>query len=202
MTYALNLLRYDPEIIEPLYPMVYKLRKEDPMRLARALFILISLLVGVVMTANATQIYGYVEKVSFPDKDLTLSAKLDTGAKSASLNAINISETKVNGIPYLRFTVPTKNGDFTFECEYKGRVRIKVREGEHGTPTTQNMPIRRPVVLMKMQLGEQVKFVKVNLTNRKRFNYPLLLGRDAIIAFDGAVNPALTFTVKPKSSSK
>jgi len=44
--------------------------------------------------------------------------------------------------------------------------------------------------------------IKVNLTNRKRFIYPLLLGRDAIIAFNGAVDPALTFTLKNQGFKK
>ncbi|WP_428410858.1 ATP-dependent zinc protease family protein, partial [Legionella sp.] len=134
-------------------------------------------------------------------KDLVLSAKLDTGAKSASLNATNITEINVKGVPYLRFTVPTKTGEYLFEGEYKGRVKIKVRAGENDG-LLPHAPIKRPVVLLAIQLGDQVKTIKVNLTNRKRFNYPLLLGRDAIIAFNGAIDPALTFTVKTQSSKK
>jgi hypothetical protein len=159
-------------------------------------------MIGPFMATNSAQIYGYVEKVSFPGKNLTLSAKLDTGAKSASLNATNITEMMQNGVPYLRFTVPTKNGDYTFEGEYKGRVKIKVRAGENGSEVVPHAPIKRPVVLLNLQLGDQTKAIKVNLTNRKRFLYPLLLGRDAIIAFNGAVDPAVTFTLKPQSSNK
>ncbi|ARB92878.1 ATP-dependent zinc protease [Legionella longbeachae] len=168
------------------------------MRSTLALFIFVLLMTGPVMATNEAQIYGYVEKVSFPEKNLILSAKLDTGAKSASLNATNITEITKKGIPYLRFTVPTKNGDYQFEAEYKGRVKIKVREGEHGSEILAHAPIKRPVVLLSMQLGDKVRTIKVNLTNRKRFLYPLLLGRDAIIAFNGAVDPALTFTLKKK----
>ena len=169
------------------------------MRQILALLMFTSLKAGSLMAANTTQVYGYVEKIIFPDKKLSLSAKLDTGAKSASLNATNISEITVKGKPYLRFTVPTKKGEYTFECEYKGRVKIKVRSGEHGSKLVPHAPIKRPVVLVNIQLGDQIKTIKVNLTNRKRFLYPLLLGRDAIIAFNGAVNPALTFTLKTKS---
>ncbi len=173
------------------------------MRSILALFICMSLMTGQLMAKNAARIYGYVEKISFPGKNLTVSAKLDTGAKSASLNATNITEISVNGVPYLRFTVPTKTGDYLFECEYKGRVKIKVRDGENGSQVLPHAPIKRPVVLINLQLGDQVRTIKVNLTNRKRFLYPLLLGRDAIIAFEGAVDPALTFTVKtPTQSSK
>lgn len=172
------------------------------MRLIPALFTFMSLMTGQLMAANTTKIYGYVEKISFPGKDLTLSAKLDTGAKSASLHAVNITEITVKGVPYLRFTVPTKNGDYVFESEYKGRVKIKVRSGENGSEVLPHAPIKRPVVMLNVQLGDEVKTIKVNLTNRKRFIYPLLLGRDAIIAFNGAIDPALTFTVKPQSSKK
>ncbi|KTD54840.1 secreted protein [Legionella sainthelensi] len=168
------------------------------MRSTLALFIFVLLMTGPVMATNEAQIYGYVEKVSFPEKNLILSAKLDTGAKSASLNATNITEITKKGIAYLRFTVPTKSGDYQFEAEYKGRVKIKVREGEHGSEILAHAPIKRPVVLLSMQLGDKVRTIKVNLTNRKRFLYPLLLGRDAIIAFNGAVDPALTFTLKKK----
>jgi len=106
-----------------------------------ALFIFMSLMTGPIMATNTTQIFGYVEKVTFPDKNLTLSAKLDTGAKSASLNATNITEINVKGVPYLRFTVPTKEGDYVFECEYKGRVKIKVRAGESSSDAVQHAPI-------------------------------------------------------------
>jgi hypothetical protein len=154
------------------------------------------------MAREETQIYGYVEKISFPEKQLMLSAKLDTGAKSASLNATNITEVTIKGVPYLRFTVPTKEGDYQFEAEYKGRVKIKVRDGEHGSEILAHAPIKRPVVLLNVQLGDKIRTIKVNLTNRKRFLYPLLLGRDAIIAFNGAINPALAFTLRNQSLKK
>lgn len=164
------------------------------MRTIVALFIITFIFSGSLMANSETQMYGYVEKVTLMDKNITLSAKLDTGAKSASLNATHITETQVKGVPYLRFTVPTKEGDYLFECEYIGRVKIKIRAHEGNKGLIQ--PIRRPVVLLHVKLGDKVRAIQVNLTNRKRFIYPLLLGRDAIIDFNGAVNPALTFTLK------
>ena len=169
------------------------------MKLRHALFIFTSLMAGPLMAKNEVQTYGYVEKATLVDKNVTLSAKLDTGAKSASLNATEISEISVDGVPYLRFTVPTKTGDFAFECQYIGKVKIKVRANEVSSGPLASKPIKRPVVLLNVKLGDKVRAIRVNLTNRKRFLYPLLLGRDAIIAFNGAVNPALTFTVKSKS---
>jgi hypothetical protein len=152
------------------------------------------------MAQDEAQVYGYVEKVTIADKNLTVSAKLDTGAKSASLHAIDIKDIEVKGIPYLRFKVPTKEGVTIVEAQYVGKVKIKVRNSEANPALLKATPMKRPVVLLKLKLGGKERLVRVNLTNRKRFLYPLLLGRDAIIEFNGTVNPALTFTTKPKSA--
>lgn len=153
-----------------------------------------TMLPGYAMTAEKKIIYGYVEKATLVEKQLTLSAKLDTGAKSASLSAINIQEITKNGVNYLQFTVPSKQGDVSFLSEYVGRVRIKVRAGEHALGKSE--PIKRPVVLIRMRIGELERTIRVNLTNRKRFIYPLLLGRDAINAFNGIIDPSTAFTLK------
>ena len=160
------------------------------------------LLSGFSMAADTKIIYGYVEKATLVDKDMTLSAKLDTGAKSASLSAVEIREIEENGKPYLRFKVPNKNEIMEFTSEYLGKVKIKVRAGENLSSQEKNSPIKRPVALMRIQIGDKIRNIPVNLTNRKRFNYPLLLGRDAIIAFDGLVDPSHAFLIKTKKVGK
>lgn len=172
------------------------------MRLIGAFVVLTLLWIDPLMAKNEVHHFGFVEKATLVDKALTLSAKLDTGAKSASLNATNITEIDVNGVPYIRFTVPTKEKDYVFESRYIGKVKIKVRANEANPGAAAAAPIKRPVVLLNIQLGDQIKAIRVNLTNRKRFIYPLLLGRDAIIAFNGAVDPALTFTVSKSLKQK
>lgn len=169
------------------------------MKLTYPLLFIMSLLSGSLMAQGETQVYGYVEKVTLVESNLTLSAKLDTGAKSASLHAVDINEIDVKGVPYLRFKVPTKEGTTVIEAQYIGKVKIKVRNHEANVGASKPTPMKRPVVLLKLKLGQKEQMIRVNLTNRKRFLYPLLLGRDAIIAFNGIVNPALTFTTKPKA---
>ena len=160
-----------------------------------------SLLSGQAMATLDKTTYGYIEKATLVQKDLTLSAKLDTGAKSASLNAIKISEITIHGKPYLNFTVPSKEGDISFECEYLGKVQIKVRAGESQISSLLRRTIKRPVVLMKLRLDGKEKMIRVNLTNRKRFIYPLLLGREAIVAFNGVVDPSLKYTTSELKSA-
>lgn len=160
-----------------------------------------SLLSGYAMAADEKIIYGYVEKATLVDHNLTLSAKLDTGAKSASLSAINIREVEEQGKYYLIFLVPTKQAAVEFKAEYLGKVKIKSRSGETKSQD-KPLPIRRPVVLMRIKLGDKVQDIRVNLTNRKRFIYPLLLGRDAIKAFSGMVDPASVFLIKSQKVEK
>lgn len=172
------------------------------MNLARLLFYSLLSLSGCTMAQDNKMIYGYVEKATLIDKGMVLSAKLDTGAKSASLSAIDISEIEIKGKSYLRFKVPGKTEVVEFTSEYIGKVKIKVRAGENGSATSNNAPIKRPVVLMNIKIGDKVRKIPVNLTNRKRFNYPLLLGRDAIIAFDGLVDPSHAFLIKTEKVEK
>ncbi len=76
------------------------------------------------------------------------------------MNAANITEIEIKGVPYIRFTVPTKQGDYQFECEYIGKVKIKVRANE-ANPGLSHVPIKRPVVLLRIQLA--IKYVPYKL---------------------------------------
>lgn len=145
--------------------------------------------------AATKTIYGYIEKATLVDQNITLSAKLDTGAKSSSLHAINIKRVKKNGKSYVRFTVPYQGKETKFLCEYMGSVSIKARtqEIEH---------IVRPVVMMNIKLGHQERILRVNLTNRANFIYPLLLGRQAIVAFGGLVDPSTKYETLSNSGSE
>ena len=171
------------------------------MRNFTLVFIFWSLLAGQAMANHSKTIYGYIEKATLIQKDLTLSAKLDTGAKTASLNAIKIHEIRKHGKPYLSFIVPSKEGDIAFECEYVGKVQIKMRNGEHQINALLRKNVKRPVVLMPIRLHNSEKIIRVNLTNRSRFIYPLLLGREAIIAFDGVIDPSQKFTSRDTDNS-
>ena len=155
-------------------------------------------LVGNAIAVNEKTIYGYVEKAVLVENSLVVSAKLDTGAKTASLSAIKITETQVNGKTFLTFLVPTKRGNIPFTCEYAGKVQIKTRVGESRIHSILKSTMRRPVVLIKIALDGKERLIRVNLTNRKRFIYPLLLGREAIMDFDGIIDPSLKYTTENK----
>ena len=160
------------------------------------------LLGGQALAGTEKTVYGYVEKVTLVENNLTITAKLDTGAKTASLSAIKITAVEIDDKPHLKFLVPTKKGNVSFVCEYAGLVTIKPREGESKVHSILKGGIKRPVVKMRINLDNKERELLVNLTNRKRFIYPLLLGRESIKAFDGVVDPAVRFSVKHKKTIK
>ena len=164
------------------------------MRLLTIFLMGLLLSTGQVIAGTKTT-YGYIENATLVEKNLTLPAKLDTGARSSSLHAIDIKKEKRDGKTYIRFTVPYEGGKTTFVSEYFGKVNIKARtqEIEH---------ITRPVVWMKIKLGGQEQTIRVNLTNRANFIYPLLLGRQAIVAFNGLVDPSIKYEVTTEPPHK
>lgn len=157
--------------------------------------LLLMLSFGLSHAVQNKLLFGYVEKVILPEKNLTLSAKLDTGAKSASLSATHIEAFEEKGKTFLKFEVPTKYGHYRFKAELMGEVRIKLRSIEK-QKAARAASLKRPMIKMRVKLGQQEKEIVFNLTNRKRFNYPVLLGRDALIAFDAIIDPASAFLGK------
>jgi hypothetical protein len=73
------------------------LSKRAIMKLYSVLFLIGYLLSGYEKKKKKKTVYGYVEKAKLVDVNLFLPAKLDTGAKSASLSAIDIQEIEKNG---------------------------------------------------------------------------------------------------------
>ncbi len=167
------------------------------MKILKTAFYFLALNLGMPAPLFALTTYGYLERVTVFPGELSLKAKLDTGAKSASLNAKHIKIIKRGGRKWVRFDVPQDNETLRFETRLIRYVSIKTRHGEKKMNQTGDS-FKRPVVMMQMALGGKMEEVEVNLANRERFNYPLLLGRSALIKFEALINPALKFTIKRK----
>jgi len=159
----------------------------------RISFFLLCFLFAQYTQAQEKTVYGFVEKATLIDNNLTLPAKLDTGAKLASLNATHIKKIRKNNKIYLRFTVPTEDNETQFECEFIGHANIKIRSDEMSDLS--NIYAKRPMVRMQIKLANKEVSIRVNLIDRAHFTYPLLLGRQAIIAFGGIIDPSLKYTI-------
>lgn len=112
---------------------------------------------------------GHIEVVEV--NGMTFPAKLDTGADVSSMNAVNIKRFKKDGQDMVSFTYQNNQGDKQdFTKPVIDVMRIKAKKGEKVNI--------RPVVEMKVKLGDLEKEVRVNLQDRSRFEYSMILGEN------------------------
>ena len=130
-------------------------------------------------------IYGYLERAMLVESTLEMEAKLDTGADNSSLNATDIEFFDRQGKQWVRFVVQGSDGrEATFEREVIRTAVIRQRTGPNA---------RRPVVYLRICVGQHSETVEVNLADRSELTYPLLLGR-SFLERGFLVNSAAEFT--------
>jgi len=135
------------------------------------------LLLGLAMAALWTTaphaetpaVAGWLEHVAFPDQDLVMVAKLDTGADSSSLNVTGLERFKRQGKTWYRFTLHGEGGKTaTVEQESDRIARIMRAEVED---------TRRPIVRLKICLAGHVAETDFTLTDRSDRRAAVLIGR-------------------------
>ena len=116
-------------------------------------------------------VIGAVEWASVEPGDISMEARIDTGAESTSIHAENIQLLERDGKRSVRFTIldPATDEAVEMEKRFRRRVLLKQQAGEME---------RRYVVRMWITLGETRARVDVTLTDRSGFDYPLLIGRN------------------------
>lgn len=121
----------------------------------------------------ARVIVGWLEHVRIEEQDFEVKAKLDSGAKTASIHALNIESFKKGNKFYVKFDLPLtdKHGELqliSLEKPIIRKVKIKDHNGKHD---------RRYVVKLDMCFNGKNYSVEFNLVDRSEFNYNILLGR-------------------------
>lgn len=108
-------------------------------------------------------IVGSVETIYFPEWDLNVKARVDTGAQSSSLH---VDDTEVIGDNIARFKILNKE----IEAEISRKDWVKSANGKE-----KRIFVKAPVLL-----GPVKKEIELSLTDRKGLTYKMLLGRSAI----------------------
>ena len=119
------------------------------------------------------EILGWVENIWLRGPDMRLKAKLDSGAETSSLHAIIIKRFREDGKRWVRFQVqdPRSGKVITVVRERQRTIGIVRHAGENQV---------RPTVLMKYCISGKEHEAEFSLVDRNQFNYPVLLGRDAL----------------------
>ena len=157
------------------------------LRTGRALAVAGCLLL-LSVSVQARQVIGWVERARISPGNFVMHAKIDTGAKTSSLNAHDIKEFTRNGEEWVRFTVTNREGaSSTLERRLR---RVAVIKRHFGGKQ------ERLVVRMGICIAGVYRYAEVNLVDRSGFNYGLLIGR-SFLKGRLIVDPAKTFTAEP-----
>jgi hypothetical protein len=169
---------------------------EDPMypHVLRAAALLLTLSVASANLAGdepeARSIFGWVERVEILPEGIPLKAKMDTGATTSSLNALNKERFRRDGERWIAFDIidpATPDNKVRLERRITRYVRIVRHDGQHQ---------RRPVVRIGLCMGSIYREEEMNLIDRTELNYQALVGRNHMAGVI-VVDPAETFTQSP-----
>ena len=133
-------------------------------------------------SARETEVLGFVEWVVMESTEVRLKARLDTGAKTSSLHAVNVEPFEKNNEEWVRFQLPLgdhedqpSDGEIDHEnvvLEFERPVHRTVLIKRKGAPSQ-----RRFVVNMEFCISGNLHETQFSLTDRGNFAYPVLLGR-------------------------
>ncbi len=136
---------------------------------------------------------GWIEDVVITPGDLEIRAKLDTGARTSSINARHYELFEKNGERWVRFSVTNRLGvTRAFERRVFRIARIKRIKGKSQ---------ERPVIMLGICIGNIFRETQVNLVDRDGFNYQMLIGRRFLAKYV-AVDSGRTLTTKPGCTAK
>lgn len=125
---------------------------------------------------------GYVEWIVLEETGLRLKARLDTGAKTSSLHAVNIESYEKDDEKWVSFQLPL--------ADHKDQDNDDGEEAEE-IILEFNLPVERTVKVKRKGASSQDRYVvnmefciagtshttEFSLTDRGKFSYPALLGR-------------------------
>lgn len=120
-------------------------------------------------------VIGWREWVGLPDFGIErIKVKVDTGARSSSLHAIDLREFERDGVAWVRFRV------HPVQRRSDPSVQVEAPVLEHRTVRSSNGKVaRRPVIVANATLLGVTWPVELTLASRDEMGFRMLLGREA-----------------------
>lgn len=132
---------------------------------------------------------GRLENVWIREADIIFKAKIDTGTQTSSLNVRDLEIFAKGGEVWARFVIDAPDGTpVKLERQVLRFARFK-KQGQEVD--------RRPIVILGLCIGDVFRRTEVNLTDRARFTYPLLIGR-RFLSGAAVVDTEKKFTSPPQ----
>ena len=131
-----------------------------------SVLVLIFLCPAASLAAGEKLTIGEVENVILIPWGVRLPARIDTGANTSSLDARNL-------------LVKNNKAEFKLPDQY-GSLRLHLPVIRWQDIRNAGSQERRPVVEIMLCMGPRLLRVEVNLNNRSKVKFPLILGRNAL----------------------
>ncbi|MGB5202785.1 MAG: 30S ribosomal protein S6--L-glutamate ligase [Eudoraea sp.] len=126
--------------------------------------------------SNNKIVVGSEEWCALPQLNIpAIKVRVDSGAKTSALHAVNIIPFKKDGIPWVRYEVhPLQNvGKTTIYCESPVLDKRKVK-------SSSGFGEIRYVIKTALAIAKSSWEIEITLTNRDSMGYRMLLGRQAM----------------------
>ncbi|EGA70640.1 putative lipoprotein [Vibrio sinaloensis DSM 21326] len=121
-------------------------------------------------TSDGKLILGEKEWVYLPGLEQSVKARIDTGATTSSISAVDIEPFERDGKDWVKFKIE-HDGVKTKEIALPVQRWVKIRQ------STADDTHRRAVVDAWIQIGDLKEKTEFTLADRTHLTFPLLLGR-------------------------
>ncbi|MBD1566844.1 ATP-dependent zinc protease [Vibrio sp. SA48] len=121
-------------------------------------------------TSDGKLILGEKEWVYVPGLNESFRARVDTGATTSSISAVDIVNFERNGKDWVKFRIEhdnVKSGEISLPVERWVNIRQSSAEGTQ----------QRAVVVAWIEIGDLKERTEFTLADRTHLTFPLLLGR-------------------------
>ncbi|NOH95252.1 ATP-dependent zinc protease [Vibrio sp. 99-70-13A1] len=131
---------------------------------------------AVVFTTTQPTILGAIEKISIDSINQEFDARVDTGATTSSLNAVDIEEFERNGKDWVKFHLSDSSLPKAEQKWIQAPVvrYVKIRQ------STSDQTERRAVIELWVKVGKIHEKAQFTLADRSQMSHPVLLGREFI----------------------
>jgi hypothetical protein len=134
-------------------------------------------------------VIGWRENVSLPELGIeNLPAKIDTGARTSALHAVNCRIVRRDGRDLVEFAVSICN-------KTSSAIVAAPLIGEREIKNTSGLPERRLIIQTTLHLGSRHRLIEVSLADRERMGFELILGRSALRKLGTLVDPGRSFVL-------
>jgi ribosomal protein S6--L-glutamate ligase len=135
------------------------------------------------LTIIGSEEWCEIESLGIP----AIKARIDSGAKTSSIQATNISTFNRNHETWVRFEVNPMQDNLSLTLDCVAKV-IDVRKVKNSSGVAQ----KRFLILVPIRMGKQTFEIELTLSKRDNMEYRMLLGREAMQK-RYMVNPDLSF---------